>query len=105
MSTAVNVLRPRNLIMIFSMRFRSRLLPENQDQRDDHHQERERRSVTAEGQPALRVWLVEKVADDGAERARQNERGPKQDDVWNAREVVKESGQGECTTETAAAPR
>src|SRR5256885_11717491 len=82
----------RRLLLSSSMRFRSRFLPENENQRCDHDQKRQRRSVTAEGQPALRVWLVEKVADDGAERASQDERRPKQNDARNARDIVEERG-------------
>src|SRR6266513_51404 len=63
------------------------------DQRDDHHQERERRGVTAQSQAACRDRLVEKIAESGSERARQNERSPKQNDPRKTREVVKKSGQ------------
>ena len=63
------------------MRFGSRLLRENQDQGDDHHQERQRGGVTAESQPSFRDRLIEKIADDGAERASQDECRPKQNDV------------------------
>ncbi len=60
-----------------SMRFGSRLLRENQDQGDDHDQQRQRGGVTAESQPSFRDRLIEKVADDGSERASQDKGGPK----------------------------
>ena len=63
------------------MRFGSRLLREDQDQGDNYHEQRQRGGVTAESQPAFRDRLVEKIADDGSERASQNEGGPKQNDV------------------------
>ena len=75
------------------MRFWSGLLRKDEDQRDDHHQERERCSVTAQSQAALRDRLVEKIAEGGSERASQNECSPKQTDPRKARDVVKKSGQ------------
>ena len=75
------------------MRFRRGLLRKDQDQRDDHHQERERCGITTQGQAALRDRLVEKITKRRSERASQNECSPKQDDMRKAREIVKESGQ------------
>ena len=76
-----------------SMRFRSGLLREDQDQGDDHHEERERCGVTAQSQAAFRDRLVEKIAEGGSERTSQNECSPKQNDARKAREVIKKSGQ------------
>jgi hypothetical protein len=53
-------------------------LREDQDQRDDHDQERQGCGVTAQSQPALVARFIEKIPDDGSERASQNERHPKQ---------------------------
>ena len=86
------------------MRFGSRLLREDQDQGDDHHQQRQRGSVTAESQASFREWLIEKIADDSSERAGQDEGGPKQNDARNAREIEEESGQKEQTSEDPGRP-
>jgi len=46
------------------------LLREDQDQGDNYHEQRQRRGVTAESQPAFRDWLIDEIADDSSEENR-----------------------------------
>ena len=59
----------------------TRPLREEKDERDDRNGDDRRRHRPAERQPAMPDRLIEKIADGGAERPRQDERRPEQPDT------------------------
>jgi len=60
--------------------------------------------ITAESESSLFVRLIEKITDDGSERASQDEGCPKQNHARNARKAVENGVTRSKPPKTAAAP-